>query len=363
MLIDETDKQSLIENINFVIKIINHSLINSAHKSDVVRYFLLKYYGGVWADATIIIFNPLDDLISGKQLVLPYMAISRAMKLIFGNPKSRIYKKNSEESIMLKDIDYDNLSYKNHTGKHFIMPENYFIASIPDHYIINNVLDQLKKLWNTVIPLIDNDNDKLIRLLTKDMQDMVYGTDKIFTDPTYDWLPIDDSKNKDIWYNPEKGVQPAYYLFNYIQLYNAIISDCTDETIIAEEVNLNKLEEIKEFTDLKKMYKDACNTGWEKQNVCGNITLSCKKGDIYLFSAEYLRLFKNPNKATNDENQKTFYDIMVNDKFKNNVLGFKQFLKDYKIYMYKVGGIQIKKSPRLMNKLFEYYNKCYDIDG
>jgi hypothetical protein len=91
--------------------------------------------------------------------------------------------------------------------------------------------------------------------------------------------------------------------------------------------------------------------------------LTCKGGDIYLFSAEYQRIFKNPNPKKKKDEPNSFYDIMVDQLFnyKKDVKNitqfekFQEFLKKNEIYMYKVGGIQIQKSPRLMNKLLEYY--------
>ena len=342
------------ENIKFVIKIINHSFINAAHKSDVVRYFLLKYYGGVWADATIIIFNPLDGLIEGKQLVLPYISISRAMKLIFGNKHSNICKYDGE-CIKLTDVDYNQLLYNNIEGKNVIMPENYFIASIANHYIINNVLEQLKSLWNGIIPSLLDKENTIEKLLTEYMQSIVYGEDKIFTDLTHVWMPTDQTKRNDIWCNTTKGVQSAYYLFNYIQLYKAIISECINENITEEDNYYENLKNLP-LDNFETMYGTTCNTGLKAKDVCVNITLTCTKGPIYFFSAEYLRLFKNPDKTT----KITFYDILIDTIYKDNVKGFKQFLIDNKIYMYKIGGIQKNKSTSLMDKIFKYYSCSND---
>lgn len=48
------------KNLNTYVKIPLPSNAKAAAKSDIIRIYLLKQYGGVWADATMVCFWPLD---------------------------------------------------------------------------------------------------------------------------------------------------------------------------------------------------------------------------------------------------------------------------------------------------------------
>ncbi len=91
-------------------------IIPAALFSDLLRLMLLKKYGGVWIDATVL-FTGFEN----KQLLERWRRIEQSQFFIF-----RYYQSHSQVPTGLS---------------------NWFIATVPNHFLISTVLDMLLAYW------------------------------------------------------------------------------------------------------------------------------------------------------------------------------------------------------------------------
>jgi hypothetical protein len=274
-ILSKTHLENFIEKTGMEINekmwnIIDNAVISPAHKSDVIRFYLLNEYGGIWIDTTTILFYDLSKLIGEYDLVLPYMSITKAIELFFDvyNPTT-IYN-NANEGKKINENITNTMTIIN-TCKY--VPENYFIATVPRHSVVNNILNSLLQFWH-VKP---SNKDELKQKLVDEMFRLVYGD--MFVDDTYDYTRT-ATNFLDIW-------SQASYLFNYVQLYNELCSFCNVpdkefEKTYDFETNPNEKKDDYIFT--------VCNDNTPQNDFCNDIV--CKSKKIKLFSAAYLRLFR-----------------------------------------------------------------------
>jgi hypothetical protein len=195
-----------------IIEIVKCDYIKPAHKSDVVRYFLLYSIGGVWIDLTTIVINNIDDLIDEHELVIPYVSTETAFRLFFNYDDNPVI--HSHDGTKTKKLSENYLDTMTITAKYDVMPENYFIASVSKQKNIKNILSGLIKIWfkNGKLPQNEQESQNILICY---MYKNVYGKNKLFTDETYNYTyKTNDIDNfKSIWIDPS-------YVFNYVQLYN-----------------------------------------------------------------------------------------------------------------------------------------------
>lgn len=261
--IDKTDKKMWA--------IINDPIIGAAHKSDVIRYYLLNKYGGIWIDTTTILFYDLTDFIGDFELILPYMSINKAIELFFDVYDPPVIYDVSQQPKPV-NVDITTTMAINYTCKY--VPENYFIASIPSHNIVRNILESLLTFWDTK----PTNSDELKQKLVDEMFKLVYGEDNLFTDSTYDYTKS-SSNFINIW-------DKASYLFNYAQLYKQLCECSVSHDYLTKQYDFKTTPQGKKDAYILKVCKDDNYSN----NFCYDIL--CDNNKIKLFSAAYLRLFR-----------------------------------------------------------------------
>jgi hypothetical protein len=324
------------EFINMVIK---NDVIKPAHKSDVIRYLLLKTFGGVWVDATTFIFNDISSLIENKTFIVPYMNIYQGINLFFGNPSQKILSNDSKEIKPIKEDLFNSITISENNLD--FIPENYFIASTKNHFILIDVIKQLKDFWRKNIADITMKNYDDI--LVDYMYELTYGN--IFISEKWNYKPIDRKDFTEMWIE-------AAYLFNYIQLFFSIKTflnnlDCLKNIKqLDTDGNAHDLIHLNLYDPM--IYKKECSLNNDFFDSCNDMIINCKDNEnINLISASYLRLFR---KNQGDKTE-TLYETMI-DNFDYDT--FKKELFKNRQYFIKVSSYSI--NHKFVDRIIKYIN-------
>jgi hypothetical protein len=272
--------------------------VGAAHKSDCIRYFLLKYYGGVWLDCSTLLVTPFTWLATTNcNFVVPYVAADQVVQWVM-RPAMDVSDKYSstEQDIWVQDYFFKQITWGKMAMKNPFVPENYFIASCPNHTIINSTLKKLETFWK--ITPANATKQTINRQIRQHIMDMMYGKDKMFT---HAFICADQVANCDRFTDPMylEMIWSDGYLFNYIQMYSAIcewMGESTSTTQIQMQTTKNtqgKLRKDKCYN--KKFYSTRCITADSKLrdfDSCSEVKITSGNKSIYMISASLLRYFK-----------------------------------------------------------------------
>jgi hypothetical protein len=240
----------------FIIDILDNNYIEPAHKSDLIRYYLLKTYGGYWIDISTFFLMSISEMtqINNSSFVCYYAPTNDVSEWLISslsnmyettNYNDRIKKWSSIEEMIIKLKN----NYKEILN---VIPENYFIGSTQNHEIINNVFYLLKTFWiENNNKIIDKNtkcfvqNNYIYKLITQ-----IYDINKLSLIPPLD-LMLNNIFNQNNQseidnYIIKNSISDCGYLFNYLQLYIGIynyISKTTfkieKEFLIKPKLNIN----------------------------------------------------------------------------------------------------------------------------
>lgn len=280
--------------------ILHHNYIKPAHKSDVIRYFLLKYYGGLWIDSTTILFENPYKFIGPYDCIIPYMGTSFGLKLVFAEfLKFQYTNKFIDKNSFISKINYD-------TKKVHFIPENYFLGSVKYHPIMVDVLNQLKELWSDKNLLTLTSEDAITDFLAEYIREISYNKLFTYTDDKLDYL----AKNSlNIW-------KWNTYLFNYIQLYIAIMNYKCKKYNSIDNCYKERFEEQALWDKGWKEFTNAlCIVPESEFNVCNNLQLKCKDNNlILLLAVTYARLFRFSPQKDDERWQAGFKKSFIQNK-------------------------------------------------
>ena len=281
-----------------LMNLLNNNFISPAHKSDAIRYFLLQKYGGFWVDINTFLVQSFDYLITDKVSFICYYAPSIDIEEWMLAPLSSMYE-NTDYDERIQTWGQHQKQYidlkPNFLLKYNFIPENYFIAVIPNHPIIINTFNQLTNFWEKHTTLIVSSDDvcNYLNNYIKNLCDTVFkiSYSKFNTVFETHFTSIFNSNKLQNFFN--KQLWDCGYLFNYIQLYISITN------------YLNKNEHKRTYMPNKhptktiaifKKYKTFCNN-----NNCNDIkyTILHDNTNILLLSASYNRLGKWSNIRNN----------------------------------------------------------------
>lgn len=281
-----------IKDNEILMNLINNDFIGAAHKSDAIRYFLINKFGGFWLDISTFLFTPLDiyyTLQPNSTFIgyyTPPFMIEEIIYSSFGDmfdsiKFSKIVNKMKNEQNKFIDL---NDEYKNYP----FMPENFFFASIPNHPITYDILQQLLIFWETSLPKI-SDNislcyeiNKLMNTLSSEIfniNNIDYNIYKTFTNNNITNKSFSQKILNNIWH--------CGYVFNYLQMYKSIVKYIKESSsTIIQEDNPNELT--------NNYNKDLCTIEKGNINTCKNIIIKNKNNNsvLYLISLSYNRLIK-----------------------------------------------------------------------
>ena len=338
----------------FLMNLINNEFVNPAHKSDSIRFFLLKEHGGFWLDISTFLFKPLDvyyELQPNAKFIGFYTPPFMVEEIIFSflgdmfdNVKyDRVVKKfKSQQANFIKL----NEKYK----KYPFIPENFFIASTPNHEIVTDTYNQLEEFWTSAFPNITSaetlcyEINKLMNNLAKeifDINDINYTTSTLFdskdiTNEKYSLKTLDN-----IWH--------CGYVFNYLQMYKSIVNYMIkNDSVITQETNDNAVSK-PEYTDI------LCSTD-ENINACKNIVATDKDNVLYFMSLSQHRLIKWAN-TMNDRVtfENTYINGMINLVKKKELTGADLIEQIVKMGIYQIKFSSWTRDSNIIPKLMEIY--------
>jgi hypothetical protein len=290
-----SDLLGLISGNAFLEKLLNNSYVGPAHKSDAIRYFLLKEHGGVWVDTSTFITQSFDHLlISPDTKFICYYAPATDIQEWLINPLGELYEDTSYNDRLDKwvktNIEKSFIKIKNNFT---FMPENYFICSTKGHPIVSETYNALEKFWSDNLDVITSDSEMcfVVNTYMKKLSDAIFEIDYDSFLSAVDKKIIDTFKgNKELEKYFLTKLWNCGYIFNYLQLYNSIISHINKYDRSINYITTST-EEINEPNF--KHYKE----GLCELNNCDNVSISLNNGptkieNILLLSASYNRLGK-----------------------------------------------------------------------
>ena len=295
-----SDLIKFIKTDYFIMSVLDNKFILPAHKSDLIRYFLLSKYGGFWVDLSTYLLSSINNMIDtilttntndktiDVSFICYYMPILDALEWQIKSLnniyeiipyKDRIKWQKIQNTIIKLKKDYSEVLT--------VMPENYFIGASKGHYIINNVYERLQLFWKNNLANI-KDNHIMCQTISKyhlelmkkicdfNIDDFIGFAEKQII------LNFNTISKEDIFINTE--IASCGYLFNYLQLFIAIHEYGSNKKIIYMNTKVHK----KIQTD----YTDSMCFN----NNCNNLILKVEDEYILLLSASYNRLGKWSNK-------------------------------------------------------------------
>ena len=315
-----------------MLNIIQNKYINAPNKSDVVRFYLLNKYGGFWIDFSTFVLTSLDVYYKYDANFICIYSPSIFIEQWIIKPFSFAFHNfNFKKNDRLSKIQNKFIKRKGIYKKYPFITENFFIGSIPNHYITNTTLTQLIHFWKHALPnIIDKETlcfemNKYNHILMSNIFDMTFANNII-----YNIFKDENNENE-----KKKLLDDIYsscgYYFNYLQIYKALIEYIHNrKPIITQPTPTNTSDSfIKEIKD----YHNICFT---KDDIasCKNIIIDTKKDKILLVSAMHGRTIKWSNIPKNrtslektylEKNINYYKDInkFINKMIKNNIYQIK----------------------------------------
>jgi hypothetical protein len=339
-----------------LLEILNNKFIIPAHKTDAIRFFLLQEYGGFWLDISTFLFTSLDIYYEKQPnatfigYYTPPFMVEEIMFSSLGDMFDSVKYDQVVKKFKTIQTDYIKLNEK-YINYPFI-PENFFIASIPKHPIISEILKNMLKFWEDSMPLI-TDKETLchqINLLMNDLAEQVFTIKHLNNDLIKSYTN-DDITNNNFLKNILNDQWHCGYIFNYIQMYIAVVNYIEQNNLqITQEENAKELK-----TDYNQ---DLCSID-NNINACKNIVATNIKDKtvIYLLSLSHNRLIKWAN--TMDERisfDNTYISNLLNDIGKTPGTTKESVIQ----HIIGMGIYQIKfsswtRGSRIIEKIMETY--------
>jgi len=211
------DKNNLSEYVSlpqFIVDKYNAGIISNALYSDIIRTYLLYYYGGTWIDSTIYCTDSLDGLLSNELLFFQSLRGRNGDVQLTSISSWFIHSKNPSNYLLKKMLYcFYNFFEQNHKSKYYFL---YYII----HQVLIDTDEECKKIWQD-IPFYLNANVQLL------LNEFV-----LEKEPRVDYIknlsPIHKLTYKDIYMS--KPLNQQY-------LYNVILQDFNNN--IVENKNEN----------------------------------------------------------------------------------------------------------------------------
>jgi len=277
-----------------ITEITNNPFIGAAHKSDAIRFYLLNKHGGFWIDISTFLFTSLDiyyEKCSDADFIGYYTPAFMIEQVIFASLTDMMDSvKYTEATEKIRDKQKTFIDLNESHSKFPYIPENFFIASVPGHYLVNDVFQQLVSFWDSAMKNI-TDSDTLCIELNKMMNTFAK---EMFTIHDANYTLYNEFQPNDITdptFGPKllKKLWVCGYLFNYLQMYKSLTA-----FIEGADIQFQKNPDIGDETT--NAYKrDICPDTPNRENTaCDNIIIR-KPGSstaVYLFSLSHNRLAK-----------------------------------------------------------------------
>ena len=326
----DKDIEKAGEEYSWIKNVIDSEFVSPAHKSDVMRFFYLYTVGGVWLDITTFLLESVDDLINKNNLGFScyYMPQKLAQSKMMGweflhnlipypnfvnITNGNITNSDGNEEPLFSSInpEYEQFDF---------IPENYFIISRKEHPICGSILEMFEKHYKDVgqISNIVDVND-YHNIYMYDLFNQVFNPDEgILKELNYQIKSLGEGHKKEVLRKIFSLTGGGSYLFNYLMMFIAIASHSNEDnlkklTVISEEResvltngdNGDNEDKSKFIESVKKYKKYVCDEDscrdilLGRQERDGEVIdinkLELEENEVYLMSAQYIRLTKWSN--------------------------------------------------------------------
>ena len=350
-IITSYDKlREFIEEEPVLNQIVDNQYINPAHKSDAIRFFLLKKFGGFWIDLSTFLFVSLDIYLDKQPTAkfIGYFTPPFMIEEIIFDPLNKMIDsiKYSKVIKKFKPLQDEYIKLNNDYKDYPFMPENFFIASVQNGEIITDIYEMLINFWGNAIPNITN-ND----LLCNEINILVNGYAKDIFDINYlDYNLTQIYDNEDMSNDNFKKytlnrLWNCGYIFNYLQMYIAIVN-----YIKKNNLEITQEADVENKPDNYNVYaSDLCSkedSFGKKINSCQNVIANSNANDecLYLLSLSHNRIIKWGDSM---EERVSFDNTYIDERLNsiNNKIDSEKLISD----LIEMGIYQIKFSSWTRN--------------
>jgi hypothetical protein len=284
-----SDLIDLVKGNDIITKLLDNVFVASAHKSDMIRFYLLYTYGGFWLDFSTFLFCPLDIYLTNQpnaSFIGMYTPDYMIAQILFG-PLSDIQDVVKYQALLDKFLEKQSMYIKLNSeyNRYPFIPENFFMASTVNNGIIHNVYQQQLDFWEKALPHITSKEtvcdmfNRLMHQLVKtvfDVNDVEYTILESFNvnDYTTDVVEYTDKLYRKLY--------KCSYIFNYLQIYLALVSNIrkNNGTYVLTDVTDTPVPE-----ELKKV-----NICYNSQDGIPQLRQDCKAVSITLSNHEIIYL-------------------------------------------------------------------------
>ena len=129
--------------------LINSDIVGAAHKSDAIRYFLIKTYGGYWIDISTFLLSSFDTLFINDEemdnnvFMCNYAPVSDVEKWLIRSLSDAYEHTPIDKMMNFKEKEEKYIDLKSEYKKFDFISENYFIATLKEHVIINETYSMI----------------------------------------------------------------------------------------------------------------------------------------------------------------------------------------------------------------------------
>ena len=426
--------------VTWISKVLFADGVGMAHKSDLIRLVLLYMHGGVWMDASTVPIDTFDWILELKaELVLPYVSPDQVIQWLLQKISKQYDEAKFEEFQTFLDTEFSkNIIWGRLAQIQPFVPENYFIACQPGNPVIRNVVDELNSMWGRILTKEGISSEEVNKGIRKYMMDIVYARSKLFKYKEYEPVveceeegiarpPLPSSVSgltstpsmltpsnntllttsvtggkkqkqkrrihggemcriRNIMQSMSKDSQEMLkemwgdgYLFNYIQIYYAILRTYPDCCVNMEQSFRSAKETVRELPAslspeantaitgrISKYYEPICQKRYQtpdqplfqERDKCNDYAYT--ENDvrkIYFVSASFIRLFKWAD--TLDE-RLTLKNTMYADMLSQENLSAKeiiQYLRQNNQHFVKLGSWTRVPSYDMVVKIFKLLEK------
>jgi hypothetical protein len=356
-IIDEWDTLlSLISDNVTLTSLVHNNYVQPAIKSDAIRYYLLNTFGGFWIDLSTFLVCPLDIYLEKQPSAsfIGYYTPSFMVEEIIFDSMTDMFDSVKWTKILekFKNKQKKYIHLNRYYSKFPFIPESFFIASAPQHYIINNIMKETMIFWDITLPLVSSKEDvcfyinknmsrlanEIFIINSMDLNILNTFNEQNFTDKTF----IGKLRNN-VW--------RCGYIITYLQMYKSL----------TKYIHHNNTDITGEYVGTlydHSPHKHSLCFNDHRINSCQNIIVTNNKNSdvLYLLSLSNNRLIKW---ADTDAERISFHNTYIESMLKK-VLA-KKITKDNLIdTLIKNGIYQIKfshwtRNSPIVNMLMKIY--------
>jgi hypothetical protein len=306
-------------NETFMTELLNHPVIDFAKKSDAIRFFLLKYYGGFWIDLSTFLFSSLDSYYNDdeeKSFIGMYTQ-SYMVERIFVDSFNKMSDGVNTQLFLSEEyhrLQSRHIKLKNEYKAFPFIPESFFVACEPNHKITENIFSQLKKFWTLNLREIDSKQTLCQKMndLMNTLSHKVFDID-ILEYELIDNFPDDNSDENLIKFKNEmkNRMWNCAYIYIYLQMYIALVDYIkagSNPSITQSEGDIS--------SDFK--YKDELCTFDQKSNInfCKTITIK-RTEETKTISLVPLSLYRLIKWGNTEHERVTFEKTQIYESLKD----------------------------------------------